>query len=385
MVNWDKWIFQLDSAEITEGEKKRARNALCYLKSIIGNNIERNHPIMEHVYENNAPWVIQWLIEFASATKLLSIKKGGNAIIKKLSQNLTFSESVFHVYVSNVLFQGGFEVEFVKENNAQKVPDLRLTHIGTKRNLCLELTEIDKSVQQKKNEESFSEIFEALNANSMVNRLYFMCEIHRYLSKPVRNNLLPKIQRTINTAHKNGFSSLKVKGKINLALADVSNYSKLNDWSRSKGFSPQGLTGSMISRLETPDPQPDKLFTIGNKIKKKRLQFDKNVPNGLVIKFDNLFIKRTKKEVKSFIEDLEQYVYDFEDLDLLLVVDNHVGGFQKDMILTENNNLYLVTNTFPIQKQVLLIMNDYSVKKDEARLLSNEIKKAFEKSNTILF
>jgi hypothetical protein len=95
--------------------------------------------------------------------------------------------------------------------------------------------------------------------------------------------------------------------------------------------------------------------------------------------------KKNEKEVSSFIEDLEQYVYDFENLDLLVIVDNFIGQSDKDMVFSKNNNLYFIQNIFPIQKQILIIVNEYSAKKEEARTLSSDIKKAFVLSNTILF
>jgi hypothetical protein len=95
--------------------------------------------------------------------------------------------------------------------------------------------------------------------------------------------------------------------------------------------------------------------------------------------------KKNEKEVSSFIEDLEQYVYDFENLDLLVIVDNFIGQSHKGMVFSKNNNLYFIQNIFPIQKQILIIVNEYSAKKEEARTLSSDIKKAFVLSNTILF
>ena len=91
------------------------------------------------------------------------------------------------------------------------------------------------------------------------------------------------------------------------------------------------------------------------------------------------------KKIKSLIHDLEQCVYDFDDLDLLVIIDNELGGFHKDMIYSKNNNLFIIQNKFPIQKRILLIFNKYSAKKDEAKNFSTDIKKAFLISDTRLF
>lgn len=388
-MDWDVWRASLENITgIDKEEKTQAKQAIRYIESVIGSALEGNHPILQRIYQNQAPWAIRWLIEVANAIQLISTKKGGSLIIKKFKQTQTLNESLFQVYVAKVLLEGNYEIEFIEESSDKKTPDIRITNLKTGNDLYLELTEIDKSSQEKQNEESYWEIAEVLNFDSMGNiqtKLYYRGFIRRYLSNVVRKSVISKIQNKIREANEVGFSSLKIAGKLELVIANDANYTKLETWDKEKNISHKDTTESKFSRLEIPDPQPDKPFRIGNKIRKKRFQFNKLKPNALVIKFDDLFDKKDIKKIKSLIEDLEQYVYDFNDLDLLVIVDNQVGGFYKDTVYSRNNNLFIIQNKFPIQKRILIIVNNHSAKKLEATSFSTGIKKAFQISNTLLF
>ncbi len=297
------------------------------------------------------------------------------------------NESLFQLYVAKVLLEGNLEIEFIQETS-NKTPDIRITNPKSGNDLYLELTEIIMSFQEERNNEFIWDITNVLNFDSKGNiqkELYYRGHITRYLSNPVRKSIIPKIQKKIREAREKGYSSIKIPGKIELIITNDANYPKLQNWDKEKNTSHINDQESKFSSLGIPDPQPDKAFRIENKIRDKIHQFNKIKPNALVIKFDDLFDKKDMKKIKSLIHDLEQCVYDFDDLDLLVIIDNELGGFHKDMIYSKNNNLFIIQNKFPIQKRILLIFNKYSAKKDEAKNFSTDIKKAFLISDTRLF
>ena len=130
---------------------------------------------------------------------------------------------------------------------------------------------------------------------------------------PVRKSITPKIQKKIREAREKGYSSIKIPGKIELIITNDANSPKLQNWDKEKNTSHINDQESKFSSLGIPNPQPDKAL-IENKCRIKYIQFNKIKPNALVIKLDNLFDKKDMKKIKSLIHDLEQCVYDFDEI-----------------------------------------------------------------------
>jgi hypothetical protein len=154
-------------------EKERSKKALTEIKEILGTSItslvEQKHPITRYVFgPNHAPWTWKWLNALVEAVQLISNQVNGLKVINKLKDGATFDEALFQIYILKCII-GELNIEFLREDNKNKIVDWKITDSVTKDELLVELTELrNETSDDKEGRLAFEKIVERIwqNCNS---------------------------------------------------------------------------------------------------------------------------------------------------------------------------------------------------------------------------
>jgi hypothetical protein len=388
------WISQIDKSEgLSVTEKESSKHALKELEKILGSDIAsvvvQKHPISRYVFVNSAPWTYKWLISFVESVQLVSSQTNGINIINKLKNPSEFNDALFQIYISTYFIGAGLEIEFLQEDNKNKIADWKVTDTDNKEKLLVELTELSlESSEEKDIHWTFDRVYERIFKNSRPDRipkLFYRGRLFKpYISRPVLEELFKKIDCTANDASNNGFAELIEYNTISLAFATDDKKYLLKPWAIEKNIVEQieADRDPSDSSFKGVPYQINEIERIKSSIKKKKRQFDRNALNALVIRANRLFLP---SYIEKHIDTLKQLVYDREYLAILIIVGGHVGGLEINSTIESDGHLYLIRSIDLITKEILILTNKYSRDLIKTLQFSAKIKNAFENCNTMLF
>ena len=387
----EQWVARIDSLEaLSQIEKEKSKKALIEIKKILGNSITslagQKHPITRYVFgPNNAPWTWKWLIDLVEAVQLVSNQINGLKIVNKLKNESTFDEALFHIYIAKCITDGEFNIEFLKEDNKNKIADWKITDFATKDELLVELTEL--MFESEKGKDiwfTVRQIDERIRKNCKPARLFYRGRLLQNIPKPTLQDLLNKIDSTAKEARKNGFAELVQNNTISLGIATNDKKPQLKLWAIQK---------YVLDRIEAdlecsdssfrgPAYPIDEVKRIISKIKKKKDEFNRETLNAIVIRADRLFLPAY---IEECINKLEKFLYRHNYLGILIVVGGHLGGKEINDRKEKNGHLYLIRSIDLITKEILILTNKYSVNDIKTLNFSSKIKAGFEGCKTLLF
>lgn len=397
MTTYDKgyWRSEVDkSYGLSQTEKERAKAALEEIELILGistSSIDRKHPISKYVFLNTAPWTWRWLFEFVEAVRLMSQQTNGIKVINKLKNRATFDEALFQIYIAKCFAEGGLNIEFLEEDNKNRIVDWIITDITTKEKLLVELTELKfESKEAKDTLSEFLMIKKRLDKNckskkSKIPTLFYHGRLFDKIgSRPMLQDIFNKIDSTANEARRTGFAELIQNNTINLAIATNDKKDELKSWAVENNVTDriEAYHNCSDSRFIGPSYRINDLKRIISKIKDKKGQFNRKTVNAVVIRADQLFLPT---HIEVYIDILEQFLYNHKYLGILIVVGGHPGGPEINLIRKRNDFLYLIRSIDLITKEILILTNRYSMNKIKTLAFSTKIKTGFEKCETLLF
>jgi hypothetical protein len=152
----EEWRSEIDSLQaLSQIEKERSKKALIEIKEILGNSItsfvEQEHPLTRYVFgPNHAPWTWKWLIDLVEAVQLVSNQINGFKVINKLKNRSTFDEALFQIYIAKCIVDGGFKIDFLEEDNKNRIVDWKIIDNVTNDKLLVELTELRFETSEEK-------------------------------------------------------------------------------------------------------------------------------------------------------------------------------------------------------------------------------------------
>jgi hypothetical protein len=390
----EHWRSEIDGLEgLSDAEKERAKKALTEISKILGYNIssivKQRHPITRYMFVNHAPWTWKWLVSLVDSIELVSKQTNGIKIIDMLRNSAKFDEALFHVYIARCILIAGLKIHFLEEDNKNKIADWKITDPDTKEELLVELSELSfQTSEEKELYFPFSRISDRLNKLSRVDRipqLFYRGKLFKpYISRPVIEELLIKIDSTAEKARKTGFADLIENRTISLAFAKENRRELLKPWM---------IKNNVLSELEAEREVSDSSFLgakhqlneikrIRSKIEEKKKQLDRKTLNALVIRADRLF---SPNHMREYIDTLEQLLFNHNYLALLIVIGGHVGGLEINSKTQKNGHLLLVKSIDLFTKEILILTNKYSINSSITLSFSTKIKIAFESCNTLLF
>jgi hypothetical protein len=332
---WNYCISHVNTIDsLTPYEKEKAKNALEYIKDLFDEDLTRlineKHPITHHIAMNFAPLTRRWLVSLIESINALSNQTNGSKILNKIRDKDKFKEALLQLYIGKCLIDSGFSIEFLEEDNKSKTVDWKITDLKAGEQIFVELTEISKPPDwQKRLERALDQISTTvfniiLPSNNRPHLLYRGRFFKKYISKPVLAELLRKIKSTAEKARKKGFADLVEENTICLAFATEDNKHLLKSWSIEQKVinTEEEFEDFSTSVFRMPTFQINEVDRIFTRIEDKKGQLVKKSLNILIIRDDRVFYSRNF--IPTYINYLEQFVYDHDYLSMLIIVGGSV-------------------------------------------------------------
>lgn len=397
---WEYWISHVDGIDyLKSDEKEKAKDALKYIEDLFGEEltklIAKKHPITDYISVNSAPWTRRWLISLKEAIEAMLNQINGSKVLNKIRNKDEFKEALLQLSIGKCLSDSGFKIEFLKENNLTKTIDWKITDLVTGEQILVEITETSKPTSWQKHTKWISEqLSERIHKNSLPtnNRPYLVSRgrlFREYISKPVLNELLRKIDSKAENARINGFTELVEKNIISLMFTTEDNKHLLKPWSIEQKVinSEEEFEDFADSTFRAPRFQINEVDRILTRKEDKKKQLNRRDLNILIIWDDRVFFSR--KFIPTYIHYLEQFIYERDYLALLIIVGGNMRQKMGDDLVIEDaierdNHLYLKTAISQMVKQVVIIANNYSRDNTKTLAFSSKIKKSFKACKTLL-
>lgn len=289
---WDKYIFDCENVNgLSASEKKAAKNALTYLKELLGErflqriynqqSLRAPHPLGFYILNQVAGTRLH-LIKYVEALQAVQQSKNFKSLLKRFKDTENFTEGASVLEVALEFYRTGFQIEFDPEvfvtdqsgNSKLKHPDLKVTSKTTNETAIVEVSQLKQSDRWREASnvmnfisplvwsESGSEnltIYAQLNSNFNVGRIEETSEKLRHLVAEVKRT------RDLQTL---------VTDCIEAGIALSDNETPLKDWADSRGIS-HCISGPPVEYNELP--------RILEKIKGKLSQLPETLPGIIVI------------------------------------------------------------------------------------------------------
>ena len=146
-------------------------------------------------------------------------------VINKLKNPSTFEEVLFQIYIAKCIIDE-FNIEFLEEDNKNKIVDWKITDPVTKDEFMVDLTELRfETSEEKENLRAFETIVKSVMENCKVSRgittLFYRGRLFKpYISRPTLQQLISKIDSTAEEAHEKGFAELIERNTISFGLSN---------------------------------------------------------------------------------------------------------------------------------------------------------------------
>jgi hypothetical protein len=200
-----------DIGDLTSDEKQKAKSAILLLKDLFSQDlidlIDEDHPIVQNLSINLAPWTRRWLISLAEAIQILSNQINGSKITSMLRNKNRYRETLLHLCIGKCLVDSNFCLEFIGEKGNKPTPDWKITDLVTNEQFMLELTEISSPTPQQKDilltHERLSEkLFTILKSDCDPRLVYMGRLLKNFISMPVLQEIYKRIDLAAQSAKK---------------------------------------------------------------------------------------------------------------------------------------------------------------------------------------
>lgn len=262
--NWDKYLEQLALIELSRPNKKRAKDALIYLRSIFGEKFLKkcfrsSHPL-RYEFTNSAPIARLRLIRLADSLRSMAGLQGFDGIFERLLRAHQYAEAATVIETASEFRSMGFTIVFEPHVDifsrlgkvTTKYPDLMILNPKTGERVFVEVSRLRQSVGQIRSENTFHTIwgllFQAMNDSSTI-------EVDEETKTAVFHHILPfaniyqdfegkelidvvgKIKVLVKKVHlSNKFQELAITDKIEVAISPRDDHTKAKKWAKMRGI-----------------------------------------------------------------------------------------------------------------------------------------------------
>jgi hypothetical protein len=336
----------------------------------------------------------------------------------KLNDSERFREGLIFLYNYKCFTEIGCSVKFIKEDNKERIVDLKVTKLDGNYDFFIECSEIKENEQEKNIRHTFRKIStKVTELSSKKNLKYCGSILVEYISNSEIDNILFQVDQTAHKAIIENYAELD-NPYLKLAFSKEMGFEKLKEFINKNNLRDNpnylthglllvnmtrkiGLEPQTIAYVNKENPIIDDNFIgylrclttniipisnkIINKIKQKRKQIkqfksNKNTTNGLFIQSEIFFNKDLDRNSKL----LEEYIKNTKSIDILIIYNGHGGGVATNQDLQINENIcYINQNLDLVDRQIVIIKNKNSNSKEITNIFYETLKKAMS-TNTLL-
>lgn len=372
-LDWNKLMQSCDKLDgLSDLEREQAKKAFKFLSKEFGDQfltekMVKGHPFLSYI-TNNVPWTRKRIIWFAQALKAQKNNQGYESLLQRLKDENKYLEGESVLEVADRLSKVGFEIAFdqkLKEN--ERKPDIRILNRETNEEMFVEVSIQNQSSYQKEALENQQAIMFPLWQSKPY--VYSCGRIHKVLSERHLQEVTERIQKLVKDAQsEEGFQELIIEGTLELAIAPEKEKTILEKWAKSKNLN--------VGQFEGPVIDVNELQRTHQKIAREAQQLPRNSPHLLVIKSNGLF-NYGEADIKAVISELEESVYRFPHVLLVVLSANYIGKIEKgSMIKGQHVYVSKESKDDTSAEQLIILLNQYCNHKVSPATMS-KITKAF--------
>jgi len=298
----------IDDAKLLE----RYDNAMDKLYQILGPSIlEKNHPSRWRIIRCSTENKIESLIDFADKIESYNGREDFNKEIKKyLAKKGQYYSKLFEFEIASWIEENGWDVEFIhrKPEDGSKTADILVED-----KIPIELSQLNTPDHIKEQGRIYNEIQDALSKyHGSIERTG---NLVRAITENEKEDIIEQIESEVERAKKGDI--VEIKGG---SLEDKTDYIFLLGPEKNDEYEKRrkeldldhGLSGAPQSRNE--------IYRISQKIDCKVDKFDLDNPGVLLLDASlHTFAENKKDDLKDILWNLQEYVYDNEQICSLVV------------------------------------------------------------------
>jgi hypothetical protein len=313
--NWDKYIQQVDSIELSDVDRQKAKDSFTYLRGILGEGFLRRadqepNPMFLWYFRNAAPPARLALIRLVAALRALEGTKNFRSALRDIKRRLTrqedferLGEKLSMVQIAHKFLIGGFDIEFdpivnvadVAGRTALKKPDLRIVDHENGQEIIVEVSRMKASDHQQLISRTFQVIWSVLIDQGMhgdpesfkditkSRHILPYTVIHRGIEDEELKGIVEQIQKLVADA-RNGveFGELIIPGTIEIGIASYDSHELAKRWATDRGLKENDLVvGASI--------QSDEIARAKRKLRTELEQIPPDTPGIVMLEAkDNL-------------------------------------------------------------------------------------------------
>lgn len=354
--DWDYQILTCDKQEeISKLEIEKAKDAFNFLKNHLGNDFPKEilkaQTRFNSFFWNIVPWTRVWFTWLAESIKYLKNSGNFENVLKKLKSNTKedFEEALTLLEYGLKFKKAGFKVDFEVEilNSSKKIknPDIQLTNSETNEIIYVEVTRLTPNV----NIEEWANISQRASQYGFMHgkQINFAGRLFKAVSKERLKEIYSEVDKMANEIVQNGsFEEYKIKGVIEIALADKKHIPILAQWSKEHGHN--------IDTFSLP--YLDKFKRLRSKIGKKSQQSSPSNPNLLIIKNEDY---SSEPDADKIFYELEESLFKCEDLLGSIIVSYQFGSRDKIVESIGMNTLITKTERHALSSSTAIMINKF--------------------------
>lgn len=364
---WEQLTESLRQIEgLTPFEVEDAAHAFSYLSQTLGPDFlkeisGKRHPL-EWLVINFAPWTRRRIIRFAESLQAVSSSRNFDSLLRSLHNSDKFAHNELMIDFTARLAREGFAASFeptLPVSNNRKQPDVRLEHAGTNETLFMEV-----SLQQPSREES--EAHEAMNQlTSLFMRIGTGLRwAGRMFKTPAAPHLFDIVVR-LNTAIERAQSEKRFlefidEGTCEIAFCPSDTSELLDSWCLMRGLQPGGFQG--------PPYNDNATERLKFKLAKEQSQLPHDFPNVILVGNSDIFFR--VRDVRLLLSNLEEEVFKYPHVAIVIVRGEHLCGFPPDVIQKGEHRYIRRSVDEMATEESLVLLNRYSPKPVSASVIS---------------
>lgn len=356
---------------LTDYEKVKAEDALVFLGKRLGdgflrhpddqNNQVSGHPL-SWLLINVVPWTRRYLIRLADNVRTVDGAENLKKLLADLKDADLFEHNSLVLDCAAKLSREGFEACFEPTRtvgNNEKQPDVRVTNSTTGEVVFLEIATTCVSSQERRSREDSSAL--SLRLMRADAGLRWCGRLRKSLAPQHWDEVLKKVESALRSAGlENRFATVVEEGVIELAICPEEQSAVLEAWAAEHGMQPGTVMG--------PPIPANHVERLRKKIANEQEQLPLNAANALLIQNTDIFF--FTKDIRALISALEEDVYRYPHLAMVIIQGINIGG-EAPEVIQKGEHRYSRRAVDDMCEQSLLLVNRFCSTKLSIHTLSS--------------
>jgi hypothetical protein len=390
-LKWDNYVKQVDEIELSDNERQDIKQAINYLRSLLGEDFLEKaftdyHPIYFNYFVNSAPWVRLSLLRFVNTLKSFENSPDFNNLVSRIKKADRFTETRSVLEFAYKFHRAGFiltfdqNVEVINKwgNKNNKIPDIKLINPENNEEIYVEVTQIGASQKQILTSKTYDAIWYLLRnamysneglSNNFQNQSFYLpfSRIHRSIDENEIIDVVNQINQVVEKVKNTGeFQELIIEGIFELAIAPPHKHIQAEEWAKARNIS---------DMVKSPSIPLDGIRRTKGKIFKKMKQLPTDKPGIVAIHLvDNLTLWAYGPG--NIMVEVEEEVEKHSHLMFAAILQTYIDGENDSELGVLKNHISMKRKRSDQVTEQLIIVNNKTCKIAVSDLSQNKLAEA---------